>query len=195
MLFGPQLFTRRVSSALNTPPALSLRGPPLVLLWAPVPGGCGAPTPWDGPHSPPPPGGVCGGRCGLGGNRLGVSQLSLGEWFVGHFICSTGKNQREGNSLCAPGSKQQSGRLLPGAGRGREDRAGGKQAVGRGDWRKARAPSYFWRTLWLLQCGLKRIHVPGVSKEVFLHHFLNSVWLLDDFLSGNGLCLADRPEP
>lgn len=46
----------------------------------------------------------------------------------------------------------------------------------------------------MLHCGLKRIHAPGLSKEVFLHHFLNSVWLLDDFLSGNGLRLADPPE-
>lgn len=77
-LWSPAIYTEGLL-ALSTPPALSLRGPPLVLLWVPVPGGCGAPAPWDGPHLPPPPGGVCGGRCGLGGNGLGCESIEPGS--------------------------------------------------------------------------------------------------------------------
>lgn len=50
-----------------------------------------------------------GGGVDLAETDSVVSQLSLGEWFVAQFRCSTGKNQREGNSLCKPAVRSSRG--------------------------------------------------------------------------------------
>lgn len=99
-----------------------------------------------------------------------VSQLILGGWFAGLSGVPLGHTP----NLC---NWQEGGvSLARSQDSGRDEWEEG--VVGKGEEMKQKRPRDSYgscRALWLLLCVLKGTHFPGDSKQLFWHHFLDSV--------------------